>query len=51
MYVKNVSEQFMRQVRATAALRGESMRKFVLEALRERLEREGVETPDYEGDG
>jgi hypothetical protein len=48
LYVKNVSEQFMRRVRSTAAERGESMRKFVLEAVKERLERLGIETPSYE---
>ena len=51
LYVKNVSEKFMRRVRSTAAERGESMRQFVLEAVKEKLEREGVEAPDYEPSG
>lgn len=46
MYVRNVPESFMRLVRATAALRGQSMRAFVLEAVNEKLEREGIELPD-----
>ena len=46
MYVRNVPESFMRLVRATAALRGQSMRAFVLEAVNEKLEREGIELPE-----
>ena len=50
MYVRDVPEAFMRVVRATAALRGQSMRAFVLEAVREKLEREGsIETPPNGG--
>lgn len=45
MYVRNVPESLMRLVRATAALRGQTMRDFVLEAVNEKLEREGIELP------
>ena len=50
MQVKNVSDAFMRRVRATAAERGVTLRRYVLDAVKEKLERDGVEAPDYEGD-
>jgi plasmid stability protein len=46
MYVRNVPEPLLRLIRAAAALRGQSMRAFVLEAVQEKLEREGIEIPD-----
>jgi plasmid stability protein len=46
MYVRNVPEPLLRVVRAAAALRGQSMRAFVLEAVQEKLQREGIEIPE-----
>lgn len=46
MYVRNVPETLLRQVRAQAALKGETMRDFVLRAVREELRRQGIEVPD-----
>jgi plasmid stability protein len=46
MYVRNVPEPLLRVVRAAAALRGQSMRAFVLEAVQEKLQREGIELPE-----
>jgi plasmid stability protein len=46
MYVRNVPEPLLRLIRAAAALRGQSMRAFVLEAVQEKLEREGIEIPE-----
>ncbi|HEX6422778.1 MAG TPA: hypothetical protein VFZ79_04820, partial [Acidimicrobiales bacterium] len=48
LQIKNVSETFMRRVRAVAAERGETVRRFVLEAVSERLERLGFDAPDYD---
>ncbi|MFP3901986.1 MAG: hypothetical protein ACLFXM_14120 [Acidimicrobiia bacterium] len=50
LYVKNVPERLLRRVRATAVDRGETMRDLVLRALRNELERLGVEVPEEEGD-
>jgi hypothetical protein len=50
MYVRNVPEALLRQVRAQAALDGETMRDFVLRAVREELRRRGIEVPDEEDD-
>ena len=38
--------ELARQVRAAAALRGERVREWVLQALRQRLEREGIPRVD-----
>jgi plasmid stability protein len=46
MYVRNVPEKLLRVVRSQAALRGQSMRDYVLQAVRERLDRDGIEVPD-----
>lgn len=46
MYVRNVPEALLRQVRAQAALDGETMRDFVVRAVREELRRRGIEIPD-----
>jgi hypothetical protein len=51
LYVKNVPEQLMRLVRSTAALQGESMRAFVLRAVKTELRRLGVEPPEDDGGG
>lgn len=50
MYVRNVPERLLRVVRSQAALRGESMGAWVLEAVRQRLEREGIDVPE-DGEG
>lgn len=46
MYVRNVPETLLRHVRAQAALKGETMRDFVLRAVREELRRQDIEVPD-----
>jgi hypothetical protein len=46
MYVRNVPETLLRHVRSQAALKGETMRDFVLRAVREELRRQGIEVPD-----
>jgi plasmid stability protein len=52
MYVRNVPEKLLRLVRSQAALRGQSMRDYVLEAVRAQLVSDGIDVPDEdEGDG
>jgi hypothetical protein len=46
MYVRNVPEALLRHVRSQAALDGETMRDFVVRAVREELRRRGIEVPD-----
>ena len=48
MYVRHVSEKLIRVVRSQAALRGQTMGAWVIDALKQRLEREGVEVPEDE---
>lgn len=46
LYVRGVAENLARLVRAQAALAGQSMSDWVVEAVLQRLEREGVEIPE-----
>jgi hypothetical protein len=50
MYVRNVPEALLRQVRSQAALDGETMRDFVVRAVREELRRRGIEVPDEDAE-
>lgn len=43
--MKNVPENLMRLMRATAALDGEPMRAFVIRAIEAELRRKGVDVP------
>ena len=47
-YYGDAEIELARQVRAAAALRGERVREWVLQALRERLERDGVPRLDVD---
>lgn len=51
MYVRNVSERLLRLVRSQAALHGQSMGAWVIDAVRQRLEREGIEVPEDDETG
>jgi hypothetical protein len=51
MYVRNVPEQLLRLVRSQAALQGQSMGRWVIDAVQQRLERDGVEVPDEDEGG
>lgn len=50
LYVRGVAEALARVVRSQAALSGQTMSDWVIEAVRQRLEREGVEVPDAEAE-
>jgi hypothetical protein len=47
MYIRNVSERLLRVIRSRAALEGhKSYGPWVIEAIKQRLEREGIEVPE-----